>query len=105
MNIININIDNIEISDINVRKNLIKNIEESNQSIIIKNKNTYDNQTNEHKLCAICLTQNRNCVLVHSNDTAHMVSCYDCAKILKSDNLKCPICREDILSINIVYIS
>ena len=33
MNIININIDNIEISDINVRKNLITNIEELTESI------------------------------------------------------------------------
>lgn len=92
-----------------LKKRLIKLIEESNQpNIEINRQSDLDelNQTNdEEKLCKICLKNNRNCVFVHSNNTSHLICCYDCGKLIKNNNSKCPICREDIISVNIVYIS
>jgi hypothetical protein len=78
----------------------IKNIANKNDNVNNKN-----DDEDDKKICAICLKNERNCVLVHSNDTAHMVSCYDCAKLLKNRDSNCPICRQKIISINIVYIS
>jgi len=90
----------------------IKNINNKNDENNKKNEddNKNDNVNNksdedDKRICAICLKNERNCVLVHSNDTAHMVSCYDCAKLLKNRDSNCPICRQNIISINIVYVS
>jgi hypothetical protein len=70
-----------------------------------KDINNKNDDEDDKKICAICLKNERNCVLVHSNDTAHMVSCYECAKLLKNYDSRCPICCQKIISINIVYIS
>jgi hypothetical protein len=95
-----------------IRKKLIQNIEETNEFFKPKKPNqeinsqeNTNNINNDERLCAICLKNNRNCVFVHPNNTAHLITCYECGNIIKKDNNTCPICRENIISINIVYVS
>ncbi|XP_046333342.2 3-hydroxybutyryl-CoA dehydrogenase-like [Haliotis rufescens] len=50
--------------------------------------------------CAICMDRLRNCLLQPCH---HMVTCYECSKMLHNRKDGCPICRKDINSIIKVY--
>jgi hypothetical protein len=69
------------------------------------NNNNNDDDDSLVTKCSVCLENDKNTALIHENNTAHMATCYDCAKLLKDTNSKCPICRQTIISINVIYIS
>ncbi|KAJ8308799.1 hypothetical protein KUTeg_014311 [Tegillarca granosa] len=50
--------------------------------------------------CAICMDRIRDCLLCPCH---HMVTCYDCSKMLHNRRDGCPICRKDITEIIRVY--
>ena len=47
------------------------------------------------KQCLCCLEYPRNATLVHG-DTGHIVCCLHCARVLKAQGQKCPVCRMEI---------
>ena len=50
--------------------------------------------------CAICMARVRDCLL---NPCHHMVTCYECGKMLQARHDSCPICRTDIAHTVRVY--
>ena len=56
--------------------------------------------SNEATECVVCLDQKTVIALIHHNsnqgNTAHMCCCAECAKILQSRRLPCPMCRQPI---------
>lgn len=74
-------------------------------SFIIKSYKNYIIKTivnlpaTENDSCSMCVTNRRNSFFLHG-DTAHQVSCYDCA--LKCGEL-CPLCRQEVDKIVRLY--
>lgn len=60
--------------------------------------------TGPETLCQLCLTRNRCAALVHGR-TAHMVSCYPCAKKLENRRKPCPVCRRTISKVIKIFFS
>ncbi|KAK6292324.1 hypothetical protein J4Q44_G00369080 [Coregonus suidteri] len=54
--------------------------------------------------CVICQTRPKNGCIVHGR-TGHLMACYTCAKKLKKRNKLCPVCREPIQSVVLIYLS
>ncbi|XP_010881000.2 E3 ubiquitin-protein ligase Mdm2 isoform X2 [Esox lucius] len=54
--------------------------------------------------CVICQTRPKNGCIVHGR-TGHLMACYTCAKKLKKRNKLCPVCREPIQSVVLMYFS
>eukprot|EP01122_Echinamoeba_exundans_P013401 TRINITY_DN5849_c0_g1_i1.p1 TRINITY_DN5849_c0_g1~~TRINITY_DN5849_c0_g1_i1.p1 ORF type:complete len:538 (-),score=135.53 TRINITY_DN5849_c0_g1_i1:96-1709(-) len=52
--------------------------------------------------CVICLTENRDTVVLPCR---HMCLCHQCAEIMKADTLKCPICRGAVRALMKVEVS
>jgi hypothetical protein len=46
-------------------------------------------------LCLICMDQPKNASLIHG-DSAHIICCIDCAKMIMKNKASCPVCRKDI---------
>jgi hypothetical protein len=69
-------------------------------------KNDEDDKTDTTVLgkCIICDVNPRYMAYIHSDNTSHLLSCYDCAKKLKHNNNGCPLCRQSIKSIVKVYL-
>lgn len=53
------------------------------------------NDEAQENLCAVCMTNKRNCVLLPCK---HLLVCLDCAQLMLEENIpqKCPYCRADI---------
>ena len=60
-----------------------------------ENDDTDKVEFNEDDMCVICWEKSRDASIIH-NDTAHIVCCIDCAKLLKRRGDSCPICRKSI---------
>ncbi|XP_029599585.1 E3 ubiquitin-protein ligase Mdm2-like isoform X1 [Salmo trutta] len=54
--------------------------------------------------CVICQTRPKNGCIVHGR-TGHLMACYTCARKLKKRNKLCPVCREPIQSVVLIYLS
>ena len=63
---------------------------------------TIDLHTEDEELCKICLTDNRDSIIV---PCGHCCACNACALELKSRGQKCPICRGPITVITKLYLS
>ncbi|XP_060067580.1 probable 3-hydroxybutyryl-CoA dehydrogenase [Ylistrum balloti] len=50
--------------------------------------------------CAICMDRMRDCLL---SPCHHMITCYECSKMLLNRRDGCPICRKDITELIRVY--
>jgi hypothetical protein len=46
-------------------------------------------------VCLICLTEERNATIIHG-ETGHICCCLHCARILKHNGDRCPVCRLSI---------
>jgi E3 ubiquitin-protein ligase Mdm2 len=56
------------------------------------------------KTCVICLTKPVSTSLIHK-ETAHLISCYKCARTLLKRLKPCPICRRPIQQIALTFTS
>ncbi|XP_076118561.1 E3 ubiquitin-protein ligase Mdm2-like [Alosa pseudoharengus] len=54
--------------------------------------------------CVICQSRPPNGCIVHGH-TGHLMACYTCAMNLKNCNKPCPVCRQDIQSVVLTYVS
>jgi predicted RNA-binding Zn-ribbon protein involved in translation (DUF1610 family) len=62
-----------------------------------KNEDFNDVIDDDDNLCSICLTNNKNTLLLHSNgNEGHLCCCEDCGKILMQGTKTCPMCRTPI---------
>lgn len=50
--------------------------------------------------CGICMNRVRDCLLCPCH---HMITCYECSKMLHNRRDGCPICRKDITEVIRVY--
>ena len=63
---------------------------------------TPDAEENDDALCTVCLTNPKN---VLSIPCRHVSLCNECAlQMMQSQHKKCPVCRQDILDIEIFKI-
>ncbi|XP_048735230.1 3-hydroxybutyryl-CoA dehydrogenase-like [Ostrea edulis] len=63
-------------------------------------KETRRESTNVETECGICMNRMRDCLLCPCH---HMITCYECSKMLHNRRDCCPICRKDITEVIRVY--
>ena len=68
----------------------------------IERKNKDPSLNTNLKMCPICLDKQVNAIFI---PCGHISCCIDCSYIIKNNNSPCPICRQDITSINQIFIS
>jgi hypothetical protein len=93
-------------NNINVLKSVTKSKWSSKSSSLDK-KNQNQQQHNDDgpnidNDCAICMDMFRNSVLRPCN---HMITCYDCSKLLLNRQDCCPVCRELITEVIKIFMS
>jgi hypothetical protein len=83
----------------NPHKQQVKLIEQKISSQKTENENINDvlDDDDDDNLCSICLTNNKNTLLLHSDGKeGHLCCCGDCGKMLMQGNKICPMCRKPI---------